>query len=155
MKLIVAVNNWGYIGRDGELMWKCKEDMQHFKRMTTNPLFNGKSNMIVGRKTAESLEGINFGKGRVLKVVGNHSSLGNVVKDCLWAEAELRSDTWVIGGSQIYKHLVHLCEEIHISHINNNDKGDTSFEIPADYRGKVFHYHFKEDGRSIDNTKEA
>lgn len=150
MKLIVAVNNWGYIGRDGELMWKCKPDMLHFKQLTKG------GEIIVGKTTYEKCLGGKNLPGRNMYIVGtDHRSLYQAVRRAIIKSSLNQESIWVIGGSQIYKHLVHLCEEIHISHINNNEKGDTSFEIPPDYRGKVFHYYFEEDGRSIDNVKEA
>ena len=51
MQAIVCVDqNWG-IGKDGKLLFRIKEDMQHFKRLTMG------HTVIMGRKTLESLPG--------------------------------------------------------------------------------------------------
>lgn len=148
MKLIVAVNNNGTIGQHGKLAWKCKADMLHFKKLTTeNPVFN---TLIVGKKTAEGLLGVKWQNRRVKIVGGNDGTLGNIVARAFYDELEFDGTAWVIGGAEIYNLLVHLCDEIHISHINDDTEGDTKWEIPANYRGKVVHYNFEIDD---DNTK--
>jgi len=126
MKLIVAVNNLGYIGKDGGMIWHCTEDLKHFKALTLD------TSCLVGRKT---WEGINFLKRREFIVVGKeHLTL---------EEAKARKPQCVIGGGEIYKQVVYECDEIHLSIIDDNSIGDTSFEIPEDYKGKVFKYYFK------------
>ena len=49
MKAIIAKNKLGYIGIDGELPWKSKEDLKHFKELT----MGGK--LLVGYTTAQKL----------------------------------------------------------------------------------------------------
>jgi len=152
MKLIVATNNLGVIGKDGQIPWKCKEDMQHFKKLTIGGL------VILGGNTYRS-----FGSkplpGRWHYVVSNASfeendnvvsgSLLEMVKEA-FEDARLfdgEQNIWVIGGSQIYRQLLPLCEEVHWSHINDDTPGDTTFDLPSDYRGEVFHYYFEPNGR--------
>lgn len=140
MKLIIAVNNLNYIGKDGKMLWKCKEDLQHFKQKTMG------STLIVGKTTHEQCLGGKYLNGRDTFVVGTgYYSLCNAVFEAMKCTICMNNPTiWVIGGSQIYNQLVHLCDEIHISHINNNAVGDTQFLIPSNYRGKVFDYYFDE-----------
>ncbi len=52
MKAIVAVNRDGTIGKEGSLPWSLKEDLANFKKLTMH------GNLIMGRKTFESLPGI-------------------------------------------------------------------------------------------------
>ena len=49
MKAIIAINKLGYIDKEESLPWKCKEDLNHFKKMTMN------CKLLVGRKTFETL----------------------------------------------------------------------------------------------------
>ena len=158
MKLIVAVNNKNFIGKGGEMMWRSKEDFLHFKKMTVGK-FNTPgetsgymNNLIVGRTTFEKdLKGRSLPNRNTMvvgRVKGPFYSLQEAVRDALVAERDFGNVTWVIGGSQIYSALVHLCTEIHISHINDNQIGDTKFIIPANYRGKVFHYNFQPDAQT-------
>ena len=59
------------------------------------------------------------------------------------AEALEQKIDWVIGGASIYEQTINLCSEIHISRIEHDGFGDTKFEIPSDYQGKIFEYFFK------------
>lgn len=147
MKLIVAVNNKGTIGRHGKLPWKCKADLQHFKQMTMGGC------LIVGKATWEdSLKHLKL-KGRKIYVVGQgYLTLGQAVRDAIKASDDLLDDVWVIGGASIYNQLAPLCDELHMSVINNNDDGDTYWSVPQNYRGVLFTYNFEEDA---DSTKEV
>lgn len=161
MKLIVAVNNGNYIGRDGQLMWRCKADLKHFKQLTVD------CGIIVGRTTYEKCLGGKLLPDRTHYVVTTsasyeeHDDLNYGPMDEMIELAMVDNflgcckDIWVIGGSEIYKQLVHLCSEIHISHINNDDVGDVKFNIPDNYRGEVKHYYFEEDGRVTGEIKTA
>lgn len=126
LKIIMAINNLGYIGKNGEMLWRSSEDFKHFKNLTLN------TKCIVGRKTYDLLPPL---KNRELVVVGrDYTSL----EDALNSDAD-----WVIGGAEIYNQLIHFCDEVHLSIINDNSIGDTSFEIPESYKGKIFKYHFE------------
>lgn len=151
MKLIVAVNNGSYIGKDGKLMWRCKADLQHFKTLTMGGV------LIVGATTfTNDLRGKQL-PGRKTYVVGkDYMRLSEAVREAVhWQTFIARNSSgcdvdgpqyptiWVIGGSSIYKQLLPLCDEIHMSVINDDSEGDVKFEVPADYRGKVTKYHFE------------
>jgi len=123
--LIVAVNNFGYIGLDGKIPWYCREDLKHFKALTLN------QSLMVGRTTFEQLPPL---RDREIIVVGQ----GYHTLD----EALALKPDWVIGGAKLYTSTIHLCDEIHVSRINNDLIGDTIFTIPEDYKGKIFEYKF-------------
>lgn len=125
MKAIIAINNKGYIGLNGALPWHCKKDLQHFKRMTM-----GKT-LVAGRVTADTLPLL---KGREIIVMSrNGLGLDEVLK--------LKPD-FVIGGKQIYDLLIPYCTELHISRINDNTIGDTMYQLPANFKGRVVEYYF-------------
>lgn len=126
MKLIVAVNNLGVIGNAGEIPWRCKEDLQHFKAKTLH------CRCLVGNTTFKGLPPL---KDRTIIPVGEGQF-------SLQAALDMRPE-WIIGGASIYEQTVHLCDEIHMSIINNDIPGDTYFLIPADFKGKVFVYNFE------------
>lgn len=137
MKLIVAVNNLGVIGNEGTIPWHSKADFKHFKNLTMGGA------LICGSNTFETCLGGKQLPGRSTYIVGkDYESLWTAVRR---AYDDYTDNIWVIGGSSIYKQLLPLCDEIYISHINNDSPGDTFFEIPKNYRGKIFNYNFDED----------
>lgn len=57
VELIVARDIKYGIGLEGKIPWRCKEDMEHFKRVTTTTEDCTKKNaVIMGRRTWESLK---------------------------------------------------------------------------------------------------
>jgi dihydrofolate reductase len=114
MKMILAINKKMYIGLDGDLPWKrnCSADLKHFKKLT----MGGK--LMVGRVTYENLPKL---KGRTLIVVGEGY---NTLQEALDQKPD-----WVIGGKSLYESTVHLCNELHISVINDETIGDTSINL--------------------------
>jgi len=112
MEMIVAINKLGYIGKDGNLMWKCSDDLKWFKEVTM-----GKK-CLVGRKTFESLPPL---KGRELIVV---SKSGLQLEDALKLNPDI-----VIGGGEIYRKTIDLIDTLYLSIIDDEQIGDTKFPI--------------------------
>lgn len=140
--LIAAISNNGIIGKDNTIPWKCKEDMQYFKRMTEY------SHVIMGRKTYESLseplknrnnfvittkydEPIHFTENPNLTYVRSFNNAINVIN--------YKKDydrTFIIGGSSIYSYCLNLYipDVLYISKLFKDYDGDTYFpEIPTGY----------------------
>jgi dihydrofolate reductase len=105
MKAIIAVNNLGYIGKEGTLPWRCKQDLQHFKKLTSG------FSILVGHNTFQTLPPL---PGR------------EIVLD---QKGEYRSADWCIGGKKTYEKYQHLFTELHISHINDDTVGDTLMPV--------------------------
>lgn len=122
MKAIIAVNNLGFIGLNGELPWpKCKEDFSHFKKMTKG------STLLVGYNTFKKLPKL---------------SNREIIIDT--PTVTVNSDCWCIGGKYTYEKYAPIITELHISHINDNTIGDTTFPDFKDLfpSCKIFNYHF-------------
>jgi len=125
MKLIIATNKTGYIGKNGGMLWHCKEDLKHFKELTYD------TTCLVGRVTYEGLPKL---KNRELLVVGK----GYMTLE----EALSKKPDWIIGGKQIYEQTFHLCDELHISIINNSLIGDTKAPDFSSFNGKKKYYYY-------------
>jgi dihydrofolate reductase len=127
MEAIAAINKLGYLGKDGQLMWHCKEDLKWFKQITM-----GKK-CLVGRKTYEALPNL---PGRELIVVGaGHNTLEEAL--------DLKPDI-VIGGGQIYRATINMIDKIHLSIIDDDQVGDVKLcDIPMNVRLNV--KRFKKD----------
>ena len=127
MKAIIAINKKGVIGHKGRLPWRCKDDIKHFKKLTEG------CSCIVGRKTAEKLPKL---KNRALYIASSENSIQSIMK--------FKPD-WVIGGAEIYRQLLPLCSEIHVSLIDDDSEGDTKFQIPSTLKDRCIYYNFSID----------
>ena len=122
MKAIIAVNNLGYIGKDNKLLWRNKQDLQHFKKLTLN------QTCLVGWRTYQELPPL---KDRTIVVDKRNEFIIDGID-------------WVIGGKNTYEKYAPYIKELHISIIDNNQIGDTMEPkwnlLPNDC--KIFHYEF-------------
>lgn len=121
--------NWG-IGKDGDMLFHIKEDLQFFKEKTI-----GKT-VMMGRKTLESLP-----NGKPLKDRGNIiitrqeecSSDGLFKVNMAFAEALLwfadfrNEDVFIIGGGTIYEQLLSKCKVAYITKVDEEKDADTFF----------------------------
>ena len=133
MKAILAVNNLGFVGLDGELPWRNLEDFKHFKKLTMGDV------LLVGYNTFQKLPEL---KGRSVLVDhrGNVDDSWTIIGDNVMHYEDL----WCIGGKKTYEKYAPYLEELHISHIDDNTIGDTTFPdlIGLHPLCKVFNYHF-------------
>jgi len=129
MKAVIAVNNLGFIGLDDELPWKNSKDFKHFKKMTMGGV------LLVGYNTYQKLPPL---KGRTM-LLDDRETLIEDITDV----ADI-DDVWCIGGKKTYEKYVPWFKEIHISHIDDNTIGDTTFPnlIGLDPLCEIFNYRF-------------
>ena len=122
---VVAVAENGVLGRKGGLPWKLPADLQHFKKTTMGyPL-------IMGRKTHESI-----GRalpGRVNVVISRDACFaaeGCLVAGSLGQAMDLAGPVekcFIIGGGEIYRLVMSLLEEIHLTRVHAVVEGDVFF----------------------------
>jgi dihydrofolate reductase len=137
--LIVATAKNNVIGKNNTIPWHNKEDLQFFKKKTTG------CNIIMGRKTFESLDNKclpnrkTFVVSSTLEQPIDNSYIVTTCLPCGITNASVYSDypdTWVIGGSTIYKEALDnkIPDILLVSRIDIDVDGDTFFpEIPSDY----------------------
>ena len=129
MNLIVAVDkNWS-IGNKGKLLISIPEDMQLFRKETTNKV------VVMGRKTLESFSNGLPLKNRTNIVITSDKSYN--VKDAIICHSieealeEIKKyaseDVYVIGGGTIYRQLLPYCDMAHITKIDYEYDADTRF----------------------------
>ena len=129
---IVAVDeNWG-IGFNGELLERIPEDLKYFKKLTTNHV------VVMGRKTWDSLPHKPL-KDRLNIVISRQQRgpLGEMAFSIPMDEAKVRvslsdnDEEWfIIGGGQIYKELLPLCDRVYITKIfKSHNNVDTYFPM--------------------------
>lgn len=125
--MIVAISENGVIGKDNEIPWFYKGDLQWFKETTKNAA------IIMGRKTWESLPKKPLPKRYNIVVTGSDRSKfeGAVVTRSLrqalaTCEAEGYRDIWLIGGAGIYKEGLGLADVLFITKVPETIEIDKS-----------------------------
>lgn len=124
MRAVIAKNNGNFIGLNGELPWKSKDDLKHFKELT----MGGK--LLVGYTTSQKLPPL---KGR------------EIIVDDETKEIDYSTIDWCCGGKYTYEKFCHLFTELHISIINDDTIGDTTFPELKNINPncKYFYYNFE------------
>lgn len=126
--LVAAVAANRTIGKDGQLVWRNKEDMAHFKELTTGKV------VIMGRKTWESIPSkFRPLPDRVNVVVTrnrNYELPDNVMSAASLEDALYRyrtNDIMVIGGAEIYAASISKADCLELTEIATELEGDTLF----------------------------
>ena len=127
ISMIAAVANNNVIGRDNKLPWHMPADLKWFKNMTMG------HHVIMGRKTFEE-----FNKplpGRVNVVVTRNPNwaaegvaIARSVDEAISkAEAAGDKEIFIIGGSEIFRQVLHRADRMYITRIHAEPEGDTYF----------------------------
>ncbi len=125
ISLIVAAATNNVIGRDGALPWHLSEDLKRFKHLTT-----GKP-LIMGRLTHESIgkplpdrRNIVVSRRAGLEIAG--CEVVASPDDALKLVADV-DEVMIIGGRQIYEHMLPKADRIYMTRVNASPDGDTFF----------------------------
>lgn len=103
--IIAAIGRNGELGKENDLIWRTKEDMQFFKEKTTNHY------IVMGRKTFESLpkklpNRIHIVLTKSNKLFPEDVICLNSIEEFLSYIKDIDDDVYIIGGAQIYKELM-------------------------------------------------
>lgn len=128
MKLIVATEQNGGIGHLGKIPWKCKEDQQFFKLITTG------NRVFMGRNTYESLPGPLVDRSNW--VITSQTTLR---KGFYKADKQMMyemNEGFIIGGQQLYEEALRInaVDEIYLSRIDEYHECDRFFDVPKAFR---------------------
>jgi dihydrofolate reductase len=127
VSLIVAKSENNVIGKNNELPWHLKDDLQNFKKLTMG------HHILMGRKTFESI-----GKvlpGRMSLVISSEpransenvfwfSSIFRAIKQ---AERNGETELFIIGGEKIYKYALSLIDRIYLTEVKATVEGNVYF----------------------------
>lgn len=126
--MIVAVSDNNVIGKNGQLPWHLKTDLQRFKKLTEN------HTIIMGKNCFNSI-----GKplpNRTNVVVSSNTDLeipGCIVKPSLqyaadYANSRYDSTPFIIGGGTLYRQAINLVNVLYLTRVHTIiEDGDVFF----------------------------
>ena len=127
ISFIVAKSENNVIGRDNDLPWHLKDDLQNFKKVTMG------HHILMGRKTFESI-----GKalpGRMSLVISNEPRANS--ENILWftsifraikqAERNGETELFIIGGEKIFRSSLSLIDRIYLTEVQAVVAGNVYF----------------------------
>lgn len=131
VSIIVARAKNGVIGRAGDMPWRLSSDLKNFKAITM-----GKP-IIMGRKTFQSLPSLLPGRTHI--VISRDKDFmpkGALVFSRLdvaisaakaTAHKDGQGEVCIIGGGEIYKLALAVCDKIYLTEVDCEIDGDTYF----------------------------
>ena len=129
--IVVAVDAQLGIGKTGALPWRLKEDMKHFRELTTA---GGTNMVIMGRKTWESIpekfrplpNRFNVVISRTMETGHRDFSVERSLNDAL---TYISGRMFVIGGGEIYREAITHpgCAELWITRVGASFDCDVTF----------------------------
>lgn len=146
ISIIAAVGKNGEIGKDNDLIWHIKEDLQNFKNLTMNKY------IVMGTNTYYSLPKKLEGR----KYIVLSSNLDKIDNGLVFHDFEsllefiMKQDEeiMIIGGASIYKLFIPYADKLYLTEIDDERKADCYF--PEFDKSKYKYTVLKE---NIDNIK--
>jgi dihydrofolate reductase len=129
--LVAAIGENSVIGRDGQMPWRLKSDLRHFRALTLD------KPIVMGRKTFESIgKALDRRTNIVITRNPDFHAEGVETAPNLKAALELaRKDAkrrgtdeiMVIGGGGIFAEAMPLADRLEITHVHASPEGDVYF----------------------------
>lgn len=148
LSIIVAKAKNNVIGKDNQLIWHIKDDLNRFKRLTTG------HNIIMGRKTFESLGRVLPNRFHIVLCNDKEMEINNenvkVINDISKLKEYIDSDeeNFVIGGATIYKLLLPMSNKLYITQLDAEFDGDVYFPEINEEEWEVIE---REEGKKDEN----
>ena len=129
--LVAAIGENNVIGRDGQLPWRIRSDLRHFRALTLDkPVIMGRktfqsigkaldrrTNIVITRDPEFSAEGIE-------KAPNFEAALALARQD---AEKRGTDEIMIIGGSDVFAAALPLADRLEITHVHAQPDGDAFF----------------------------
>jgi dihydrofolate reductase len=129
--LVAAIGENNVIGRNGQLPWRLKSDLQHFRRLTLN------KPVVMGRRTFESIgkllkDRTNIVVTRDLSRAASGAVLATSIEEALaYAHDDAKrrgvDEIMVIGGNDVFAATLPLADRLEITHVHAAPDGDVFF----------------------------
>jgi len=138
------------IGNDGKLPWHYSEDLKFFKRQTLG------HTIVMGRIVFEELnekplpgrENIVLSRSKSYDHVKSFKSIENALEYLID-----REKVFIIGGGEIYRQTIEKADDLIITEIKDEFKGDTFFPEYRDQIGSTWKEYWREEHNEFDFVK--
>jgi dihydrofolate reductase len=115
---IVAYSNDFAIGKEQKLLWHLPLDMAWFKDKTiTNPVIMGRNTMAALKKPLPNRRNIVLSSNPNLILPGFEWAR-SVEQAVEMAKNTAKEEIFIIGGGQLYKGSIELCEKLYITKVD-------------------------------------
>lgn len=130
INIILACDVSYGIGKDNDILYHFKKDLEHFKNTTS-----GKT-VAMGRKTWESLPFKLPNRKNI--VISKQTELEGKQPDMITdidavLEMSKHEEIWIIGGSQIYNFFINYANKIELTRIVGDKESDTEVQFLEDH----------------------
>jgi dihydrofolate reductase len=143
--IVAAIGENNVIGKDGQLPWKIRSDLRHFRSVTLDkPVIMGRktylsigkpldrrTNIVVTRDPAFSAPG-------VTTAPSFEAALALARAD---AEKRGADEIMIIGGADIFAAAMPLADRLEITHVHASPEGDVYFPV---IDAKLWYEHSRE-----------
>jgi dihydrofolate reductase len=124
--ILVAMAQNGVIGRQNQLPWHLRSDLQRFKQLTMG------HSLIMGRKTFESIGRVLPGRQTIVLTRSPGFACPGIVTAASLAEGlalvEPGRQAFIVGGSQVFRDALPLVSRILLTRVLAEVDGDAAFE---------------------------
>ncbi len=131
LSIIVAVAENNVIGKDNTLIWSLPADMKFFKEKTKGHV------IITGRKNYESIpekyRPLPDRTNIVITRQPDYKAPGAIVFASIDAAIQYtkqhhtNEEVFIIGGAEIYRQTISICDRIYLTRIHHSFDGDAFF----------------------------
>jgi dihydrofolate reductase len=129
--LVAAIGENNVIGRDGQLPWRLKSDLKHFRELTINkPVIMGRKTYVSIGKLLKDRTNIVITRDLGLIALGAVLATGlDAAVDYARQDAKRRGtdEIMIIGGSDIFAAMLPLADRLEITHVHAAPEGDVFF----------------------------
>ncbi|MGB1492439.1 MAG: dihydrofolate reductase [Candidatus Poseidoniaceae archaeon] len=138
LKMILAMDLDGCIGKENGLPWRLRSDMLRFKRLT---LGQGNSAVLMGRTTWETIpemyrplvDRINIVVTRNREyTLDNADVVYSIEEGIEHAKSKNCDECWIIGGANVYEQCRDMVEEVHLTSVETSNSGDVKVGLFGD-----------------------
>lgn len=139
---MAAKSDNGVIGNGPKIPWRAKGEQTLFVAITYNQW------LLVGRKTFESMGVLPNRKYAILTRSNDiqeskHIKVFSSINNALNTMSNITDHLIVAGGGQIYQHVIHQADTLHVSTVHCTVEGDVLFPEIPDTFSMVFSQAFQ------------